>query len=201
MNILHIDTSILGEGSVSRKLSAGIVARLGAGHTIQYRDLAAAPIPHLSGAALMAAAAGPEAAPEPLRADIEAGRAALTEFLAADTVVIGVPTYNFSIPSQLKAWLDRIMVAGVTFRYGADGRPEGLAGGKRVILAVARGGFYGPGTPTESYEHAVAYLRICFAFMGITTVEQVVAEGLAAGPEPRQAGLAQAEGAIAALAA
>ena len=88
----------------------------------------------------------PEAA---LQQDIAAGQAALEEFLAADIVVIGAPMYNFTIPSQLKAWIDRIVVAGKTFRYGAQGA-EGLAGNKRVIVAISRGGFYGAGTPAAS---------------------------------------------------
>jgi len=203
MTILHIDSSILGEGSVSRKLSADTVARLTAaapGTEVVYRDLAAFSISHLSGSYL-SAAQSPGGQHEPsVAADLAQGFAALQEFLAADTIVIGVAVYNFSIPSQLKAWIDRILVAGQTFRYGADGRPEGLVGGKRVILTVARGGFYGPGSPTESFEHAETYLRAAFGFIGITP-EVVVAEGLAVGPEHREAGIASAQQGIATLAA
>jgi FMN-dependent NADH-azoreductase len=203
MNLLHIDSSILGPGSVSRKLSADAVAAIVAAQPdtrVVYRDLAAAPITHLTGAYLNAAQA-PGGDHEPAVAnDLAEGSAALREFLAADTVVIGVGVYNFSVPSQLKAWIDRILVAGQTFRYGADGRPEGLAGAKRVVLAVARGGFYGPGSPQASFEHAETYLRTVFGFIGVVP-EVVVAEGLAVGPEHRDAGIAAARQAIAALAA
>jgi len=108
----------------------------------------------------------------------------LDEFLAADIVVIGAPMYNFGIPSQLKAWIDRIAVAGKTFRYTASG-PEGLSGNKRVIIATSRGGFYGAGTPAAAVEHAESYLRSVFGLLGVTDLTFVVAEGLAIGPEQR----------------
>ena len=104
--------------------------------------------------------------------------------LAADIVVIGAPMYNFGIPSQLKAWIDRIAVAGKTFRYTASG-PEGLSGNKRVIIATSRGGFYGAGTPAAAVEHAESYLRSVFGLLGVTDLTFVVAEGLAIGPEQR----------------
>lgn len=203
MTLLHIDSSILGQGSVSRQLSAEAVAAITAAApntTVVYRDLAAAPISHLSGAYLGAAQSPAGEHAEAVAADLAEGFAALQEFLAADTVVIGVAVYNFSVPSQLKAWVDRILVAGKTFRYGANGRPEGLVGNKRVILLISRGGFYGPGTPTESFEHAETYLRSVFGFIGIVP-EVVVAEGLAVGAEQRAAGIALAQRAITALAA
>ena len=122
------------------------------------------PLAHLSGSHL---AAGQGAAPEAsLQADIAAGQAVLEEFLAADIVVLGAPMYNFTIPSQLKAWIDRILVAGKTFKYGAQG-VEGLAGNKRVIVAISRGGFYGAGTPAAVGEHLETYLRWVFGFIGI----------------------------------
>jgi FMN-dependent NADH-azoreductase len=204
MNLLHIDSSILGGNSVSRKLSADIVVRIKAAtpNIVEtYRDLANAPVPHLSGAYLMAAQSLEGNHAPAVQADLAIGSAVLQEFLAADTVVIGVAFYNFTIPSQLKAWIDRILIAGQTFRYGANGRPEGLAGGKRVILAIARGGFYGPGAPTAAFEHAETYLRVALGFIGITNPEVVIAEGLAVGPEQRQAAVAAAEQSIAALAA
>ncbi len=104
----------------------------------------------------------------------------LEEFLAADIVVIGAPDVHFTIPSQLKAWIDRIVIAGKTFRYGAAGA-EGLAGGKRVIIAVSRGGFYGAGTPAAAMEHLETYLRGVFGFIGVTDLEIIVAEGLLVG--------------------
>src|SRR5580658_3707306 len=143
MKLLHIDSSVLGPHSVSRQVSAAIVDRLRretTGLDITYRDLSLTPLAHLSGSHLAAAqGAAPEAALQP---DLAAGQAVLDEFLAADIVVLGAPMYNFTIPSQLKAWIDRILVAGKTFKYDANG-VEGLAGQKRVIIAVSRGGFYG----------------------------------------------------------
>jgi FMN-dependent NADH-azoreductase len=112
-------------------------------------------------------------------------QAALAEFLAADVVVIGAPMYNFTLPTQLKAWIDRILIAGKTFRYTANG-PEGLAGGKRVIVAVSRGGFYGPQSPTAAFEHVESYLRTVFGFIGVTDLEFVAADGIQIGPEQRE---------------
>jgi len=191
-NLLHLDSSILGANSVSRKLSASVVAQLRAINPavrVTYRDLSAAPIPHLSGGYLAAGQAG-EAPHEP----------ALDEFLAADTIVLGVGFYNFGIPSQLKAWVDRLAIAGKTFRYTEHG-PVGLAGGKRVVIAIARGGFYGPGTPTASFEHAESYLRGVFAFFGIDKIEVVAAEGMNVGAEARSAAILQAGEKIASLSA
>ena len=204
MHVLHLDSSILGPGSVSRTLSAGIVARLTAADpalSVTYRDLAADPVPHLSGNYLFAAQSVTGDHAPAVQDDLALGGAVLREFLAADTVVIGVAFYNFGIPSQLKAWLDRILIAGQTFRYGTDGRPEGLCGGKRGILGVARGGFYGPGSPVEASEHAESHLRTAFGFMGVRDIEVVTAEGIAIGPDQRAAALAGAEAQIAALAA
>jgi FMN-dependent NADH-azoreductase len=202
LNLLHIDSSILGPNSVSRKLSAEIVAKLTAGApdvAVTYRDLAASPLPHLTGAYLMAAQ-NLEGDHEPaVKADVAVGGVVMKEFLAADTVVIGVGFYNFTVPSQLKAWIDRIVIVGQTFRYGADGRPEGLVSGKRVILAIARGGFYG--APAAPFEHAETYLRAVFGFLGVTNLDVVTAEGLAVGPEQREKSISSAEEKIAALAA
>ena len=180
MNLLHLDSSVLGTQSASRELTAAIVTAWQAVHprgTVAYRDLAADPLPHLDGAAL--AKADPAAAAEAERV--------LVEFLAADVIVVGAPMYNFSIPSQLKAWIDRVAVAGRTFRYTAEG-PQGLAGGKRVIVASTRGGIHG-GAPSDFVE---PYLRQVFGFLGITDVEFVTAEGLAYSPEHRANAMAGA---------
>lgn len=201
MKLLHLDSSILGANSVSRQLSASIVARLTEANPaaqVSYRDLAAEPVPHLSGAYLAAGQAGEAQHDAALQADLALGSEVLEEFLAADIVVLGVGFYNFGIPSQLKAWVDRLAIAGKTFRYTEQG-PVGLAGGKRVVLAISRGGFYGPGTPTAAFEHAESYLRGIFAFFGIDDVEVVAAEGVAVGPEARAAAIAQAEEKIAAI--
>jgi FMN-dependent NADH-azoreductase len=202
MNLLHIDSSVLGANSVSRVLSAAAVAGLKVANpdlSITYRDLAADPIAHLSGGYL-AAMMGAGEHDGPLSHDLATGEAALEEFLAADIVVLGVAVYNFSVPSQLKAWVDRIAVAGKTFRYTETG-PQGLAGDKRVILTVARGGFYGPGSPAAAFEHAETYLRTVFGFLGVTNLEVIVAEGLRVGEAQREAAMTGAHEQIAALAA
>lgn len=202
MKLLHVDSSILGRGSVSRTLSAEIAAAqraLHAGLEVSYRDLAAAPIGHLNGAHL-AAAQGAVPADAAIEKDIALGEAMLDEFLAADIVVIGAPMYNFSVPSQLKAWIDRLAVAGKTFRYTAEG-PEGLAGGKKVIVASSRGGFYGPGTPAAVWEHQESYLRAVFGFFGITDISFVRAEGVALGTEARDKAIEAARGEVTKLAA
>ena len=186
MKLLHIDSSIQGEGSVSRELTREIVARWVAERPdteVTYLDLAAQELPHLSQKSLV-------------RADeLEAARnaAALEQFLTADVIVIGAPVYNFTIPSQLKAWIDRITVAGKTFRYTEKG-PQGLAGGKEVIVAVARGGVR---APDASGEFGEPYLRFLFAFLGIDNVRFVRAEGLAISPQHRAASLSAARAAIA----
>ncbi len=107
---------------------------------------------------------------------------------------------RFGIPSQLEAWIDRVLVVGKTFRYTVKG-PEGLAGGKRVIVAASRGGFYGTETPHASFEHQTSHLRIVFGFMGITDLEIIEAEGVARGPEQREKALTGALDAAARLAA
>jgi FMN-dependent NADH-azoreductase len=192
MKLLHIDSSVLGPHSVSRQVSAAIVDRLRAAAPyldVTYRDLTTAPLHHLSGSHL-AAAQGAEPAGA-LARDLASGQAVLEEFLAAEIVVIGAPMYNFTIPSQLKAWIDRIVVAGKTFKYGAQG-VEGLAGNKRVIIAISRGGFYGPGTPAAVGEHLETYLRWVFGFIGIANPEIISADGIQMGPEIREKALAGA---------
>jgi FMN-dependent NADH-azoreductase len=184
MKLLHIDSSALGANSATRELSAAIVARWQAqvpGLSTEYRDLDSDPVPHLTGQAL----AGNDAA-----AAVESDRV-LQQFLDADVVVLGAPMYNFSIPSTLKAWIDRIAVAGRTFRYTAQG-PEGLAKGKRVIVASARGGLH-EGAPSDFQE---PYLRFLLGFLGITSVEFIRAEGIAMSPQHRSDAMAAAHAAI-----
>jgi FMN-dependent NADH-azoreductase len=178
MKLLHLDSSIMGEGSASRAISAAMVERLreaDPGLEVTYRDLAADPIPHMTLDAFLTLNSGAE----------------VQQFLDADIVVIGAGFYNFSIPSQLKAWVDRIAVKGKTFSYGESG-PVGLATGKRVIIALARGNVYGEGSPYAAYEHAETLLRSIFSFVG-ADVEVVVAEGLGRGEEARRAAI---EGAL-----
>jgi FMN-dependent NADH-azoreductase len=192
MKLLHIDSSVLGPHSVSRQVSAAIVERLrkATPHLeIVYRDLTSTPLAHLSGSHIAALrGAEPEA---DLRQDLAAGQTVLDEFLAADIVVLGAPMYNFTIPSQLKAWIDRIVVAGKTFKYSAAGA-EGLAGNKRVIMAISRGGFYGAGTPAAAAEHLETYLRVVFGFIGVKNPEFIFADGIQVGPEHREKALANA---------
>lgn len=185
MKLLHIDSSVLGENSASRSLSAALVARLRAenpGIDVLRRDLAAQSLPHFT----------------PVLADghpcVTRNAEILDEFLAADIIVIGAPMYNFTIPTQLKAWLDRILTAGKTFRYTANG-PEGLAGGKRVIIASSRGGIYSEG-PAQAVDFQEPYLRHVFGFIGIHDIEFVRAEGLNLGPAQREAALADAHARI-----
>ena len=191
MKLLHIDSSALGGYSVSRQLSADIVAELrrhAPGLDVTYRDLAAQPLPHWTP---VADASDPAAV---------LGSQMLEEFLAAETSVIGAPMYNFGISSQLKAWIDRILVAGKTFQYTANG-PVGLAGGKRVIVASSRGGFYGQNTAGAAMDFQEPYLRTAFGFIGISTIEFVRAEGVAVSDEHKVAALKAARSSIATLVA
>jgi FMN-dependent NADH-azoreductase len=153
---------------------------------VTYRDLTAHPLPHWT----PVVDAESEAA--------KLGATVLDEFLAADVVVIGAPMYNFSIPSQLKAWIDRVSVAGKTFSYTEAG-PKGLAGGKRVIVASSRGGVYSAG-PAAGFDFQESYLRALFGFLGITDVEFVRAEGVNMSAEHKSAAIASARETIGSLA-
>lgn len=171
MKLLHLDSSILGDNSASRTISAAIVERLRAADPaieVRYRDLVADPVDHLTIGSFMALAEGEE----------------LKQFLEADIIVIGAGFYNFTVPSQLKAWIDRITVKGHTFNYDENG-PTGLATGKRVIVALARGGVYSAGSPRVGFEHAETLLRGVFGLLGCD-VEVIVAEGIAMGDEARR---------------
>lgn len=202
MKLLHVDASILGQNSVSRQLSSAIVKRLREAHAgieVSYTDLGAEPIGHLTGAHLAAAQGATPESPSLLE-DLARGGKALEDFLAADVVVVGAPMYNFSISSQLKAWIDRIAVAGKTFRYTEKG-PEGLAGAKKVIVASSRGGFYGPQSPAAFLDHQESYLRGILGFLGITDLTFVRAEGLNIGADQRRAAIEAATAEVARLAA
>lgn len=171
MKLLHLDAGIQGNQSISRMLSEGIVARFRAQQpdlTYTYHDLIADPLPHLS----------------PRWFDEPEAKAALGAFLAADVVVLGVGMYNFGVPSQLKAWIDRILIAGRTFKYTEQGS-VGLASKKRVYVALSRGGEYSEG-PAVAAEHAESYLRTIFAFVGIQTPTFIIAEGHGAAPDRRE---------------
>ncbi|MCE6978949.1 FMN-dependent NADH-azoreductase [Pseudomonas frederiksbergensis] len=192
MKLLHIDSSILGDNSASRQLSGEVVKTWQAaepGVVVTYRDLAADAISHFSASTLVAAgtAAGLRNAAQQHEADLSAQ--ALAEFLAADAVVIAAPMYNFTIPTQLKAWIDRIAVAGQTFRYTEAG-PEGLCGGKKVVIVSTAGGLHAGQATGVAHED---YLKVLFGFLGITDIEFVRAHGLGYGDEVRTKAMSDAQ--------
>lgn len=201
MKLWHIDSSVLGDNSASRKLTAEIVVREKAKHPgleVSYLDVAAAPLGHLSPAHIGAMFGHPPT-DEATLADIARGAAAMDELFAADIIVIGAPMYNFGIPSQLKALIDRLLVAGKSFKYGDGGVPVGLVpAGKKVIIASTRGGLYTPGNPAAALEHQESHLTALLNFIGLTDIVFVRAEGLAL-PDNRAPSMAKAEAEIAKL--
>ncbi len=200
MKLWHIDSSVLGENSASRKLTAALVAREAAAHpglAIEYLDLAANPVGHLSPAHIGAMFGHPPTDAATL-ADIARGQSFIDTLMGADIIVIGVPMYNFGLPTQLKAWADRVLVAGKTFKYGADGVPFGLVpAGKKVYLASTRGGLYGPGSPAAGLEHQESHLIAMLNFIGLTDITIHHADGLAI-PGLKDPAIAAALGEIAA---
>lgn len=198
--LLHIDSSILGEQSLSRRFSADVVEKLrreNIGLEVVYRDVATTPPPHLSGAYFAARASGEAPSDPSLRDDLARGEQLLDEFLSADIVVIGAPMYNFSVPAQLKSWIDHLVVPGKTFAYTANGI-EGLVGGKRVIVVSTRGSIYNA-TPREAYDHQEAYLRSVFVNIGVTDFEIVRAEGVGLGEAQKNEAIETAQRGISAL--
>jgi FMN-dependent NADH-azoreductase len=203
MKLLHIESSVLGENSVSRGLTAAIVAQektLHPGLEVTYTDLAAAPVQHLSPAHIGAMFGHPPSDTQ-TQADIATGAGFIDALFAADIIVIGAPMYNFSIPSQLKAWIDRVLVTGKTFKYSEAGVPVGLLpAGKKVIIASSRGGVYSDGSPTAFLDHQETLLKGALSFIGLTDVTFIRAEGVAV-PDLKPAAIAAAHAQIAALAA
>ncbi len=194
MQLLHIDSAITGEQSVSRELTKRTVAAWKAGHpntTVQYLDLAAQAPAHFTADA-MGFRTGQEASTDAQRAENAVSEALVSQFLAADVIVIGAPLYNFTIPSQLKAWIDRIAQIGRTFKY-TDKGPVGLAGGKTVIVASSRGGVYSTSEGGQAMEHQESYLKVVFGFFGITDVRFVRAEGVGMGPDAKASAFASAD--------
>ncbi len=194
MKLLHIDSSITGSQSVSRQLTRDIVSQWTASHpntVVDYLDLVEDTPSHLSADSLgfRAPAGGTLSATQ--QRENAVSEALVAQFLAADVVVIGAPLYNFSIPSQLKAWIDRVAQPGRTFTYTANG-PKGLAGGKTVIVASTRGGVYSTSEAGRAMEHQESYLQTVFGFLGITDVRFVRAEGVAMGDDKKAEALAQA---------
>lgn len=195
MKLLHIDSSILGDNSASRQLSESVVKawkNADASIEVTYRDLAADAISHFSSATLVAAGTPAEVRNAAQQHEAELSASTLAEFQAADAVVIAAPMYNFTIPTQLKAWIDRIAVAGQTFRYTEAG-PEGLCGGKKVVVVSTSGGLHAGQATGVAHED---YLKVLFGFLGITDIEFVRAHGLAYGEEVRTKALNDAQAQI-----
>lgn len=192
MKLLHLDSSILGNASASRQLSAAVVDAWKNGRAdiqISYRDLASDALGHFSAASLVAGGTPAELRDAAQAHEVALAEKTMEEFLAADAIVIGAPMYNFSIPSQLKAWIDRISVAGKTFAYDENG-PKGLAGGKKVIIASTAGGLHAGQASGQAHED---YLILVLRFLGITDIQVVRAEGLAYGEEPKANALRAAQ--------
>lgn len=194
MQLLHIDSSINGNNSASRKLTAQIVDAWSASHPgtqVSYLDLVADAPNHFTAAAMAPRTGQSEGLSAEQVAENAVSERLVQQFLAADVVVIGAPFYNFTIPTQLKAWIDRIAQPGRTFRYTANG-PEGLAKGKTVIVASSRGGMYSTSEAAQAMEHQESYLKVVLGFFGITDVRFVRAEGLGMGPDAVAAAFASA---------
>ncbi|TDV72394.1 FMN-dependent NADH-azoreductase [Pseudomonas sp. LP_7_YM] len=192
MKLLHIDSSILGDHSTSRQLSRSVVQSFTARQPdtqVVYRDLANDSLSHFSGASLAALSTPAEGRSAAQQLEVATNEATLEEFLAADVVVIGAPMYNFTIPSQLKAWIDRITVAGRTFRYTEAG-PVGLCTGKKVIVVSTAGGLHAGQATSAGHDDL---LKVLFGFLGVTDLQFVSAHGLAYGEEPRSSALAAAQ--------
>jgi len=191
MNILHLTSSARGNASYSNRVAAGLIGEIAArnpGAAVVLRDLAQDPIPHIDDdfVAATKSPAGPQT--ERQRAQLARSDALVDELLAADVIVIAAPMINFTIPSNLKTWIDYVARAGRTFSYTEKG-PQGLVTGKQVILVVARGGVY---ADKQALDFQVPYLRSVLAFLGITDVEVVEVEGTAFGPEAAEKAVAAA---------
>lgn len=194
MKLLHVDSSILGSYSVSRQLSADIVAEWRKNRpdtTVEYLDLAVNAPNHFSADAIAIKGVAQPEPTEAQRAENALSEKLVSQFLASDVIVIGAPFYNFSIPTQLKAWIDRLAQPGRTFTYTEKG-PTGLATGKTVIVASTRGGAYSTSEGGQAMEHQESYLKVVFGFFGITDVRIVRAEGLAMGDAPKAAAISAA---------
>jgi FMN-dependent NADH-azoreductase len=199
MQILHLDSSFMADASASRELSHAIVERLVAARTgarVRYRDLVNEPVPHLTGdvAAAFRNPPGASSAAASTAAEHARSEGLVTEFLDSQVIVIGAPMYNFSVASQLKAWIDRIAQPGRTFRYTSEG-PVGLAGGRQVIVASTRGGMYSAGA-AAGMDFQESYLKAFFGFLSITDVQFVRAERLTKGGEIRMRAMADATASV-----
>ncbi len=190
MTTLQLNTSLFGEGGESTRLASEFVAPRGG--KVIVRDLAKNPVPHIDAARFGAFLAKPDARTPEQQAVIDYSDALIAELREADTIVIGLPMYNFSVPSTLRAYFDHVARAGVTFKY-TDKGPVGLLTGKKAYVFVTRGGVYG-----DDHIHA-KYVRDFLAFIVITYVDFIYAEGLAISPASKEAALAKAREVIARL--
>ena len=198
MQLLHIDSAITGAQSVSRQLTAQTVDAWRASHPqvqVQYLDLAADAPAHYTAEAMAPRTGQTAELSAAQQRENAVSELLVSQFLAADLVVIGAPMYNFSIPSQLKAWIDRIAQPRRTFQYTAQG-VEGLAKGKTVVIVSSRGGVYSTSEGGRAMEHQESYLRTVMGFFGVTDVRVVRAEGVGQGEEAKALALATAAQAI-----
>ena len=197
-NILVIESSARQQDSVSRQLTRQFIAQWQASHPtdqVQLRDLALQPVPHLDADLLGGWMKPAEEQSSREQAAANRSNQLTDELLASDVLVLAAPMYNFAIPSTLKAWLDHVLRAGVTFKYGANG-PEGLLKNKRAFVLTARGGIYA-GSPLD---HQEPYLRQALGFIGIADVQFIHAEGLNMGGEAMTRGLTEAQAQVAQVA-
>ncbi len=202
MKLLHIDSSILGAHSVSRQLTKETVAKWVSAHpetTVEYLDLAVNTPAHLNSDSVGFAMPMPNPSDAQKREN-SITQALVDQFKSADVVVVGAPLYNFSIPSQLKAWIDRIGQRGHTFAYTETG-PKGLAGAKTIFVVSTRGGEYSTTEQGQALEHQESYLKAIFNFVGSSDVRFIRAEGVAMGDAKKAEALQTAANSIAKLAA
>lgn len=194
--VLRLTTSILGKSSVSSQLMDELIDAMKRNNKISVtdRDFAAVPIPHLDGAWLGALSTPAADRSEEQQEKVAFSDGLIAELQAADTLVIGMPMYNFSLPSMLKAWVDHIARAGVTFKYTETGS-VGLLQGKKAYLVAAMGGVHERGVS----DFLRPYMEQVLSFVGITDIEFITADGLNMSPEHREQGLAQARSQIDAL--
>lgn len=174
--LLHVDSSIRREGSRSRALAAHYVAAWRTANPdgeVVHRDLAVDPVPHFDAVVYGANLVGPAERTEDQRRARALTETLAREVLAADTILVGMALYNYGVPSTVKAWIDRLVVPGLTLDAGGT---VGRLGGRRLVLALAAGGSYGPGTPREGWDHREPWLRHVFALLGLTDVTVAAAE-------------------------
>ncbi len=193
--VLHIDSSPLGDHSVSRKLTAKLLGKFKTAHAdtqILTRDLVATPLPHLSGMTVGAFFTPPDQRNEVQNEALKLSDELINELFAADVIVIGTPMWNFGIPSSLKSWIDHVVRAGRTFQYGASGPESLLPIGKKVIIVSSRGGIYTSG-PMQVMDHQETYLKSILGFIGLRDVSIIRAEGVAMGEDAVKAALQSAD--------